>query len=431
MATVEQLRSLAVTCAETPLWSLTDADVVSCLEAVHRAEQALTAAKLHLVREADARDLARAEHAHTCAGWLRITLRIAPTTARRLVELARAVDARPQLDAALTTGAVNAQQAPVIDEVLTALPPEAGVEAVDKAEAMLIGLAADFDAPGLRMLGSRILEHVAPEVAERLEKAALDRQNAKAFAGRTLSMLSGRDGRVRLEGWLDTEAAAVVTAALDPLCAPRCAADTVRSLPGDAPTDPAVADDRTAGQRRADALVEVCRLVLNTGELPANGGDRPQITVTVPFDVLRSDLGTGALDTGERLTAGQIRRLACDAQILPAVLGGEGQVLDVGRSRRLVTGSLRRALVLRDRGCAFPGCTRPPRWTDGHHIRSWVDGGPTSLDNAVLLCGPHHRTVHHSDWQVRLGHDGLPEFIPPAHVDLHRRPRRNVFHRRT
>ncbi|HET9518304.1 MAG TPA: DUF222 domain-containing protein [Actinoplanes sp.] len=475
MALVEQLGSLAIACAETPLWSLPDSDVVSTLDEVHRAEQALAAAKLHLVREADSRDLARADHAYTCAAWLRIRLRVSPAAARGQVELARALDSRPVLDAALAAGAVNIQQAQVIDEVLSALPAEAGVAAAEKAEAMLIAWATDFDAPGLRMLGARILEHVAPEVAERRDRAALERAEARAFAGRTLSLFAGSDGRTRVQGWLDTEAAAIVNAALDPLCAPRHAADTIRPQPGEA-ADHVVADDRTMGQRRADALVEVCRLVLNTGDLPANGGDRPQVTVTVPLDVLcrqldtgtlaaettesglsssgpsrsgpsRSGqsssgqsssgpsgfgmLGIGTLDTGRRLTPGQVRRLACDAQIMPAILGSEGQVLDVGRSRRLITGSLRRALALRDRGCAFPTCTRPPRWTDGHHIKSWVDGGPTSLDNAVLLCGPHHRTIHHTDWQVRLGPDQLPEFIPPAHLDLQQRPRRNTYHRRT
>jgi hypothetical protein len=195
--------------------------------------------------------------------------------------------------------------------------------------------------------------------------------------------------------------------------------------------DRVVADERTYGQRRADALVEVCRLVLNTGDLPENGGDRPQLTVTIRFSDLRDQVGAATLDTGDRLTATHARRLACDAHLLPAVLGSQGQVLDVGQSRRLITGALRRALVVRDGGCAFPGCDRPPRWTEGHHIRSWVDGGPTSLDNSVLLCGPHHRMIHHSDWSVRLGHDGLPEFLPPAHLDPQQRPRRNIYHHRT
>jgi hypothetical protein len=306
---------------------------------------------------------------------------------------------------------------------------------------------------------------VAPEIAEQAEAKALARQEAAAYAARTLSIMPNGDGRVRLSGWLDTEAAAIVTAALDPLCSPRRSAgtchpdgdgrgnglpgtsrstgcpfgDVTGERPGDAMSDRSsggvrdsvVADDRTMGQRRADALIEVCRLVLNTGDLPVNGGDRPQVAVTVAFDPLRRELGVGTLDTGHRLTATATRRLACDAQILPAILGSDGQALDVGQSRRLITGTLRRALVLRDGGCAFPGCTRPPRWCDGHHIRSWASGGPTSLDNSVLLCGHHHRLIHHSDWTVRLGHDGHPEFLPPAHFNPTRRPRRNLYHRRT
>ena len=148
------------------------------------------------------------------------------------------------------------------------------------------------------------------------------------------------------------------------------------------------------------------------------------------YDTVSRQLAAGTLDTGEALTPEAVRRLACDAAILPAVLDGAGQVLDVGRQRRLFTGPLRRALVLRDRGCAFPGCDRPPRWTDGHHIVHWSDGGETNLANAVLLCRYHHRVVHHGDWQVRIAPDGLPEFLPPAWLDPARRPRRNQYHQR-
>jgi hypothetical protein len=461
-------------CADTPAWSLTDTDLVACLDVVHQAEQALAAVKLHLVRQIEVRDVPRVQHAYSCPGWLRARLRLTAPVAGRVVDAAEAVDARPNLDRALIAGVVNVEQAVVIDECLSGIPAEVGGEAVDKAEAMLIGWAADFDARGLRMLGARILDHIAPEVAERVEAAALARQEAKAYATRALSIVPHGDGRVRLTGWLDTEAAAIVTAALDPLCSPRTATDTLRDpqrgtdpgggddgpdeVPrfgqalrlgaGSAPAgatppdavahrrfqaggDQAIRDERTTGQRRADALVEVCRLVLNTGDLPVNGGDRPQVTVTVAFDPLRQELGAAMLDTGQRLTPAATRRLACDAHVLPAVLGSEGQVLDVGQSRRLITGALRRALVARDGGCAFPGCDRPPRWCDGHHIRSWATGGPTSLDNAVLLCAHHHRTVHHNDWTIRLAHDRHPEFLPPAHLDPARRPRRNPYHRRT
>jgi Domain of unknown function (DUF222) len=136
------------------------------------------------------------------------------------------------------------------------------------------------------------------------------------------------------------------------------------------------------------------------------------------------------LDTGQELSAETVRRLACDAQILPAVLGGAGQVLDLGRQRRLFTGPIRRALVLRDRGCAFPACDRPPRWCTAHHLRHWSDGGGTSLDNGVLLCGRHHRVIHHDGWQVRIAADRHPEFTPPPWIDPRQQPRRNTYHRR-
>jgi hypothetical protein len=179
-------------------------------------------------------------------------------------------------------------------------------------------------------------------------------------------------------------------------------------------------------------LVEVCRLVLAGGELPDNGGDRPQVVVTVPFDPLRHAFGAGVVDTGDRLSADTARRLACDARILPAVLDGAGHPLDLGRERRLFTGPLRRALVLRDGGCAFPGCDRPPRWCDGHHVIHWADGGATSLANAVLLCGHHHRLIHdpRAGWAVHLAADARPTFVPPAWLDPRRLPRRNAFHLR-
>jgi hypothetical protein len=153
--------------------------------------------------------------------------------------------------------------------------------------------------------------------------------------------------------------------------------------------------------------------------------------VTISYDALTRSLTAATLDTGERITTATARRLACDAQLLPVVLGGSGQVLDTGRARRLATGPLRRAVIARDRGCAFPDCDRPPRWCDCHHLISWADGGRTDLDNLVLLCRRHHRLAHRRDWQVRLGHDRLPEFLPPPYVDREQRPRRNLFHPRT
>jgi uncharacterized protein DUF222/HNH endonuclease len=197
-------------------------------------------------------------------------------------------------------------------------------------------------------------------------------------------------------------------------------------------SQPLPEDDRTPPQRRADALVEICQLTLRTGKLPDDGGEPPQVAVTVPYDLLTRTLGGAVTDTGDRMSAATVRRTACDAKILPVVLGGAGQILDVGRARRLATGALRRALHIRDRGCTFPHCDRPPRWTDAHHLVTWAAGGPTTLDNMVLLCRHHHRLIHHptAGWQILMGADRRPDFIPPPSIDPHQQPRRNLYHPR-
>ena len=264
-------------------------------------------------------------------------------------------------------------------------------------------------------MGAIIVDALATESRTPTAIAALERRDRREQRDRYLSIRAARDGTgYRLDGRLTTDQAAVVTAALDPLCTPQAQ------------------DSRTPGQRRADALEEVCQLALNTTELPDNGGDRPQVVVTTDFDVLTGQLTGGRLDTGERLSPTAVRLLCCDALLLPAVLGTAGQVLDLGRERRLFTGPIRRALMLRDGGCAFPACDRPSRWCHGHHVIGWQDGGRTCLSNAVLLCGFHHRLIHQPHgWTVFIAPaDGLPTFIPPPWVDPRQHPRRNHYHRR-
>ncbi|MER7459849.1 DUF222 domain-containing protein [Micromonospora sp. NPDC126480] len=442
-------------CVDAAVWSMPDQQLVDALDAAHRLEQRLAAVKLALVRELDGRGTAVAQGASSTAVWLRERLRLTVRRARRLVELAVALDAGPGgpsgagslgaglsmagasrggaaqdgpagasagstgsgagfagVRAALADGWIDVEQARVIAETVAKVRAEAGAEAAERSADLLVDWSGQFDAGLLRRLSARILDHIAPEVAERAAEKALAAEAARADRDRYLTLSHHSDGRLRLTGNLDSETAALLHAALDPLTAPSGPDDT-----------------RTPGQRRHDALADLCRLTLRTGQLPEHGGEAAQIIVTTAYDALAAQLGTGALDTGLTLPADSVRRLACDAAILPIVLGGAGQVLDVGRRRRLIAGPLRRALVLRDRGCAFPSCDRPPRWCEGHHLRHWADGGETSLANAVLLCRHHHRQIHHHDWHVRLAADGLPEFLPPAWLDPDRRPRRNHHHR--
>ncbi|WP_369597540.1 HNH endonuclease signature motif containing protein [Rhodococcus sp. WWJCD1] len=125
------------------------------------------------------------------------------------------------------------------------------------------------------------------------------------------------------------------------------------------------------------------------------------------------------------LTRETSRQLACDCLLTAIVMDENGSPINLARTARTVTAKQKRALTARDHGCAFPGCGKPAAWTEGHHIWHWTDGGPTDMNNLVLLCGFHHRLIHHSDWEVFIAADNHPWFIPPATVDPYREPRQS------
>jgi Domain of unknown function (DUF222) len=150
--------------------------------------------------------------------------------------------------------------------------------------------------------------------------------------------------------------------------------------------------------------------------------------LTIDLDALQRNVAVGQLDTGAPLTPEATRRLACDAGILPAILDSTSVPIDIGRTRRPFTGATRTAILLRDGGCAFPGCERPPRWTDIHHIVYRTHGATTNRDNGGALCRHHHQVIHHSDWTIQIGPDHKPDFTPPTHIDPTQQPRRNPYH---
>ena len=185
-------------------------------------------------------------------------------------------------------------------------------------------------------------------------------------------------------------------------------------------------DRRSPAERQAEALADVCTFALghaSASVVPDTGGRRPVISVLIGLDDLQHRARAAVLDFGGAVSPESLRMLACDAGIVPVVMNGAGQPLDVGRIKRTVPDGLRRAVTARDRGCAHPGCSRPPSWCEVHHIVPWEAGGETSLDNCVMLCKVHHRLLHHSDWLVRI-RDGRPEFVPPRWIDPEQRPRR-------
>lgn len=218
-----------------------------------------------------------------------------------------------------------------------------------------------------------------------------------------------------LRGWLDREAAEIVRSALSPLAAPRPATDTEVDL-------------RDAAQRDADALVELAHRALSDGELPTEGGERPQVVVTVSLPVLQGRIGAASLALGGPINADIARRIACDAAVIPVVLGARGEPLDVGRASHTVPTAIRRDPPRSDRPrwrMCFSRvfCTSP--LVRNSSCLHWADNGPTSVGNCVALCGRHHRLVHHSHWRIEMA-SGIPEFHPTPW--LGGPPRRNPLH---
>ncbi|NWL34372.1 HNH endonuclease signature motif containing protein, partial [Paenarthrobacter nitroguajacolicus] len=122
-----------------------------------------------------------------------------------------------------------------------------------------------------------------------------------------------------------------------------------------------------------------------------------------------------------------IRKIACDADIIPVLLGTDSRVLDIGRTTRIFPPHIRKAITARDGGCAFPDCTIPAPWCEAHHTTYWSHGGTTSTNNGTLLCSHHHHLIHKEQWRIDIT-TGVPWFIPPPHLDPQQTPRRNHHH---
>jgi hypothetical protein len=317
---------------------------------------------------------------------------------------------------AMTDGWLSTTKAQVILRAIDTLPgdPDTRTRGV---QAMLDAAKA-LDATELRRVGRRLVETVDPDGQARGEERELDREERSAHLDRDLSVTFDGAGGCWIKGRCSAEDGSTLRSTLLPLAKPHPAAGAV--------CDPASCDvpgcghdgrdPRDHGARMLDALVELCDRATTSALLPECHGVSPRVSVTIALDDLRSQSGFGVTETGEDLCAATVRRLACDAHVIPMVLGTRGEVLDVGSHYRLVTPAIWRALVARDQHCRFPLCARPPVMCHAHHLVHWCDGGPTSLVNMILLCGHHHRLVHSGPWTIRkTGPTGFA-FDPPSGV---------------
>jgi hypothetical protein len=392
---------------------LSDDELLESVRQVEVWSRQLYAVTLAMTKEVDSRGLAGRQGVSSTAVLLRQLLRLSPRVAKRRVEDAtdvccsmavsgsRVASRLPGAASALRAGALSEEQLGVVRRTLRELPDDVAPSTRIEVEQQLVGEAVRFDPSQLGKLAMRIRAHLDPDGVLRSERDAAEKME--------FSLTQDVNGVIRLRGRLSVEGAAVLRSALSPLA------------------KPSPKDTRSVAKRRADALVELARRVLTAGTLPVEGGVRPQVGLTVDVAELRQHAGVVELDWGGTVSIQTARRICCDAEIIPIVMRGGSQPLDVGRRQRLVTGPLRRALIARDRGCVAPGCDRPPEWCEAHHLVHWAKGGATSIDNTALVCGYHHTLLHQGEWTARMI-DGVPHLVPPPWIDPRQRPQRNTLH---
>ncbi len=289
--------------------------------------------------------------------------------------------ATPQWVRRLSAGDLRPDQARVVVDAVDALPDDVDPGVRDQARVHLLDAAAHHDAKALRVLGKRVLDVVAPEVGEAQLAAQLEAEERAAEKAARLTLTDDGHGKTYGRFTLPTWQADLLRTALHALASPR------RGNSGATPEG--------MGTAFGDYLQRY-----PVDRLPDAGGLCATIVVTMDYTTLLGGLKAAQLDTGTLISPSLARRLACQAGIIPVVLGGDSQVLDVGRKRRFHSETQRIALVTRDRGCTTLGCDRPAAWCEAHHETPWSHGGGTSVERGRLLCSRHHHLAHHPGFEV-------------------------------
>ncbi len=464
--------------------------------------------------------------------FLRARLRISAPEARRRISLASAVlpgtgftghtepPERPELAAAVATGTVASRPATIITMALDRVRHHATEDTTARMEHALTRTAAEYDTDFLTRIARRWTDAIDQDGSEPSEEELRRRQGVFLRPARRglhhLEIFATPDQYEPLLTVMNTATNPRTRAGGTDGCVARHDASegTDAAAGGEAVPDPdpdqcqeLELDRRTRPQRLLDGFVGACKAALTTGTLPAAGGLRPQVMVTIDYRDLLDRLehttaqgpryrsrtaatgtrtgtgdagrpgnaspedatahhsgpttsapatGSGPTNSGHSATcagicsgdspagspgipgipgtgsftftgpvpASAIRKIACDADIIPVLLGSQGRILDIGRTTRIFPPHIRKAITARDQGCAFPACTIPAPWCEAHHITYWSHGGNTSTDNGTLLCSHHHHLIHKEQWTIHVN-SGIPWFIPPPHIDPGQQPRRN------
>ncbi len=389
-------------------------ELVEFMQAFERSRNLLPLIDHALIAEAERLDLSTA----LCQGDIRrvltSVLSLSKPEAGRRVKAAEAVGSRvsmlgealppirPFLAAAQRSGEVSAEKVAIIASALGQVDRRGFDPAeIDAGEQLLAEQAMLLPPEDVKRVADRVVDAIDPDGTLPDEQLNLDR--------RFFDLRPTRDGAWKGEFRLTGSAGAKLKTLIDPLSKVRV-------------DESGETDTRTVGQRRHDAMEDICDRQLRAGDTPDAGGVPATVIVTINLDDLLARCGYGTTSDGTIIPVETLLEMADNAEIIPAVLNDAGQVLSLGRSRRIASRGQTLALIARDAGCSFPGCAHPPQYCERHHIVEWVNGGPTDLANLTLVCRYHHHNFLARGWQIALNADGIPEWRPPRWVDRDQKP---------
>lgn len=405
---VEEARERVTVAASVPAADLEDGELERLLVGLTGLEAQAAALRMELLVEADRRDVAARDGlANTDAWAARLTGTTRAVMAGGLM-FARLLRERYEITRrSFATGRINEKQMKVIVRAAQKMPADVTDEQRVQAEAGLVAKAeAGMAADRLRHAARRMLEVVDRELADKCESEQLEADEKRAELETWLTMHDNGDGTFSGKFTIPELHGHLFRAALERLSSPRRLS---RNKAGEAVVDdtlPGMGPGLNFTERLGSAFCELLE------HLPtdAHGPVGATVLVTMSLQHLRDGLAAAHLDTGLNVSPGATRRLACGAGIVPAVLGGRSEPLDLGREMRLANAAIRRALSMRYDTCAAEGCDRPFAWCEIHHPEPWAAGGETSLKNSIPLCGWHHRRAHDSEYRVKYRDTGEVSF---------------------
>ena len=401
-AATAQMRAAADAVADASVWSMDASETVATLVELTRLIDQATELQARVAAHADDLHVGQEKGASSAAAWLAHETRTTRAAAHGAVRLGHDLEAHPAVRDALADGDLHTDQARVVVRWVDDLPDTLDRELIERAEAHLLTQAKDHDAKALNRLGKRLFEVIAPDQADAREAALLAKEEAAAAKACWLTMHDDGHGKTHGRFTLPTFHGAALCKMLGAIAAPKHQT-AVQGAGAERPATP-------------EALGRaLCELIERypADRLPNTGGVSATVVVLVDYDVLVGKLEKACvLDTGEPISPGLARRLACEAGIIPVVLGGDSQPLDVGRKRRYFTEAQRIAMLVRDRGCRAEGCDRTTG-LHAHHKIQWALGGNTDLADGVSLCHWHHNRAHDPNYRTT--------YHPTGEVTFHRR----------